>query len=423
MSTQNKKNNQDKKAKAAQRAQIARMSGQGDYYTSTVLPYLQQLVPKGSFASAGGRVGTLAGSSFGPTGSAFASQVGRKLGNGLASLVGFGDYTVKTNSLFKEGMAIRPGESVPSFGTLGRETRVMHREYIMDIVAPAVPTAFNNTSFRINPGDGNTFPWLRATARSYEEYKFNGLVFEFKTLASDISAGGGLGSVIMATDYNALDDAYPDKFHMENAQYSVSAKPSVSQIHTIECAPRENASQIRFVRNGLTSSAGDARLYDLGTLQIATQGLPTAAGVVIGELWASYDVSLYKPCINDSDLTFSHITASTGVSKTSFFGTAPTIANAVSGTFSAVGNSLTFNVSGSFLVTLQVAGTGLDSPTVSGGSFTALVATSFLTGATGAVYVFLARAVRGQVVTINMATSAAVTASESRIALYNTNLG
>lgn len=420
MSNRNKKTNKQKKTA---NARIARMSGQGDYYSDHVLPYLQQIVPKGTFSGLGGKVGGFAGSTLGPTGSSLASQVGRKLGGGLAKLVGFGDYSVQSNSLFREGMAIKPGESVPSFGTLGRETRVMHREYITDIIAPANPQAFSNNAYRINPGDANTFPWLRSTARCYEEYKFNGLVFEFKTLASDISAGGGLGSVIMATDYNALDDQYPDKFHMENAQYSVSAKPSVSQIHTIECASREQTTAMRYVRNGLTSSAGDARLYDLGTLQIATQGLPTTAGVVIGELWASYDVSLYKPCINDSDTTYAKITGGGTVTDAACFGSAPIVANSVPGTFSALANKITFNVTGSFLVAVQVAGSGLDSPTVSGGQFTALVGISYLTAATGAVFTVLVRANRGDEVTVDFTTSTSISASVSRIALYNSNLG
>lgn len=422
----NKKNKNATTRNANQSTAVIR--GQGGYYSDRILPIMQQIVPKGTFSRVGSQLGAIGGTALGAragmpaAGGAAGSQLGRFLGSGVSRLVGFGDYTVASNTLFKEGMAIMPGEAVPSFGVMGAETRVRHREYIGDVLVPSTPSAFTNTSYTINPGNSATFPWLSAIAANYQQYKVNGMIFEFKTLSSDITSGGALGSVILATNYNVLDTAYADKIHMENAQFSVSAKPSCSQIHTIECAPNESATLIKYVRDNSSSSAvsQDARLYDMGKFQLATAGLPGTTGAVLGELWVSYDISLYKPEIVDTVLSSRVVNGGT-TSAAAMFGSAPTITgNALS---DAATNTLTFNKVGEFLVTVSLTGTTMVAPTVGAGTATASLVVNSPTGTTAIIAVYLVTTIAdGQTLILNATGSATLSSSVTRVAAYKNSL-
>lgn len=411
---------------------IARLRGKGGYYSDRMLPILRQLFPDGSFArageTAGGILGSVAGGSLGPAGMGPGRQLGGKLGSNLGSrisrLVGFGDYTVKENSLFKEGMAIPPGEAVPSFGVLGQATRVRHREYIRDIVVPASPMAFTNTSYVVNPGLASSFPWLAALANQYQQYKFNGLVFEFKTLSSDITSGGALGSVVMASNYDVVAAPFASKIEMENSQYAVSAKPSCSQIHTMECLPSATANVLYYVRNNSTAESlgQDNRFYDLANFQLATAGLPGSAGTVLGELWVSYDVSLYKPVIH-SDALSTFIVSNASISKTNFFGNSPVVkGNGIT----AANNTLTFSQTGDYLVTMYYIGTGLNvglNYTGTAGNFSQ-IASSFASGSTTLVTVSIEVDVTqpGQTLVIDATGTGTVTGGDTLVSLWNADL-
>lgn len=315
-------------------------------------------------------------------------------------------------------MAIAPGESVPSFGMIGQETRVRHREYIQDIVVPATPTAFTNIAFTINAGNAATFPWLAALAANYQQYKVNGMVFEFKTLSSDITAGGALGAVILATNYDVTEDAFADKLHMENSQYAVSAKPSQSQIHTIECDPKLTQSKLLYVRDESSATSGlDARMSDLGKFQIATTGLPGSAGAVVGELWVSYDVSLYKPEIAAASVPYPEGTVAVSGSKTNLFGSA-----AVTGTaFTVDTNTATFPTVGSYMVVLRVNGTTVIQPTTAASTATITVLDNSGINGTATTGVFIYKVVvtsASQTLVFDASGSATISVALLRAAVY-----
>jgi len=270
---------------------------------------LASVVPAGTFgkigSTVGGDLGKFAGDfvGLGGLGRKAGGDVGSAFGKAIAKLVGFGDYRVANNSIADRGGAIPAGVPVPAFGTQGHAVSICHREYIRDVVVPAVPADFTLESYRINPGLTAMFPWLSGIARNFQQYRILGMVVEFRSLSSDISVGGSLGSVTLATNYNAVGSTYGDKLHMDNSEYAVSAKPSCSQIHSVECDPRITSNTLKYVRGNSGSDADadvDPRLYDMGLFQIATQGLPGAAGTTLGELWVSYHIELYKPLLNDS---------------------------------------------------------------------------------------------------------------------------
>jgi len=245
---------------------------------------------------------------------------------------------------------------------MGSSTRVRHREYLGDITVPSAPTAFTLTTYTVNPGDNYTFPWLSALAVQYQQYKFDGLIFEFRTLASDITSGGALGAVVMASNYDVVQPAFTSKVQMENSQYAVSTKPSCSMIHTMECAPGQVANNLYYVRNSgpVTASGTDNRMYDLANFQIATQGLPGSSGQVLGELWVSYDVQLYKPIINEATIGASF--SSISPANNAIFGSA--VINA--GIVIAQNSTLTFTQPGEYLVYFSCTGTGIIPATLSG---------------------------------------------------------
>lgn len=215
-------------------------------------------------------------------------DLGALAGSSLASYFGHGDYELKSNSL------VTAAAAGAKFSSVGRGTRIAEREFIGNIVSGALSggsTVFTNNIFIINPSESSTFPWLSNLAHLYDQWEPHGIVFEFITTSSDYNGTSqALGAVIMATDYDPYDSAYNSKQQMENSDYACSSKPSSNLIHGVECAISERPTKLLYtsVGNGapLTSTS-------LGTFQFATQGC-SVAGVTLGELWVSYDITFYK---------------------------------------------------------------------------------------------------------------------------------
>jgi len=239
------------------------------------------------FRSVGGMLGQGVGSMFG-LGSA-GKGVGKWLGSGIGSIFGSGDYDMAGPS--PKYNILTNSSQPPQFSTLRQTNVVCHREYLGDIFGT---TGFNNQTFSLNPGLATTFPWLATVAANYQEYRFHGLLFEFRSLITDFVTSGAPGVVVMSTNYNAASTAYTTKQQMENAEYAVSVKPTRDMIHGIECAVDQTILPERFIRNGVPPAGQDLRLYDLGLFQFATQANPIQD---LGELWVSYCVEFFKPIL------------------------------------------------------------------------------------------------------------------------------
>jgi hypothetical protein len=294
-----------------------RIRGRGGYWTdklragaSAVYKGLQQHIPAGTWE----RLGTAGG---GAMGGSTGAALGGLLGKGISSITGFGDYSVKGNSL-----TVPEGVMVPTFGDMARATRIRHREYVTDVTNAAGSTAFQLQAFACNPGISTTFPWLSQIAENYQEYEVVGMCFEFVSTCSEYGGSSApLGSVIMATDYNSVDSNFTTKIAMENSQYCVSDKPSRDILHCIECDPSATFSPIKFVRDAGVPSGKDIRLYDHCNFQVAINGCPGTAGAVLGELWVTYDIALYKPILNFGSGTFmDHFQLPTTVSTSHYLG-------------------------------------------------------------------------------------------------------
>jgi len=303
------------------RRPYGRVTGHGGYWGD----FGRQVLTGGG--SALGAWGGLAG---GPVGSVIGGAAGGTIGSGIADVIGLGDYAVNSNSLYPMAM----GMEVPSVKNFSSNTFCLsHREFIGDVIAPASPTAFNLVSYRLQAGAQGTFPWLANIADNFEQYRFTGMLFEFKSLSSEYATGSALGAVIMATDYDSADANFANKSEMENTQYSTSGKPSINIVHAIECAPGLTTIPNLFINTTSVPTGKDIRLYDLGNFQIATQGLSASAGQVLGELWVSYEVCLMKPILSPSSNSVAHFELPTTVSTSHYLGAdTSTITNAVSTT-------------------------------------------------------------------------------------------
>lgn len=382
-----------------------------------------RLLPDGTFASGGAMVGNALGSTLGL--GAPGRAIGKGLGNIFAKLVGFGDYTVESNSLYNQGVAVPVGDTVPSFGVRGHAVTVKHREFIKDVLVPAVPTDFTLQSYRINAGNPSMFPWLSSIATNFQQFKVVGMVIEFKSLSADVTAGGALGAVMLATDYNALAPDFVDKLHMENSEYAVSTKPSQSQLHSIECARSATAQEMLYVRNNTSSvtTSQDPRLYDLGLFQIATVGLPGAVGEVLGELWVTYEIELYKPLIVDETYNSGRIYATAGCTPSLIFGTDPTENGTI---VTAEDNDLDFTRAGEYLLACRWAGTGLTgAPTLAFSStgVSNLEGTTFNGAGTDMMVIYSVTVSAGESVIFDAsAVATTITQTHVRVAPYNYDL-
>jgi len=286
---------------------MRKIKGKGDYEVSRpssapsggILGKLDKVLsrlPKGTFAAGGAALGARFGGARG-------AEMGRKIGGGLSAISGYGDYTVKSNTL---GTVSTSSDMVPTFVKNDHSVRVTHREFVKDITVPAAPATFTNTEYLINPGNATLFPWLSRLSKQYSQYKIHGMVFVYKTMTSDYASTGPLGTVVMATNYNAVDRAFTSKIEMENSEFAVSCKPSQSLIHAIECEASVSGLTTLYIRDPAyaTTDTSDKRFYDYGKFQVATSGLSAGAGTgaILGEMWVSYDIEFMKPVIGGDTL-------------------------------------------------------------------------------------------------------------------------
>lgn len=274
------------------RSNIGRMRGRGDYTYDKPGPW-------GRIGrQVGGYAGNLVASPYGlgPLG----QRLGAKLGSYMhyiGKIFGSGDY-VTSASQVKSNVLVNSSQ-VPAFADGSGSIRISHREYLGDIITSATAGAFNIQQFPINPGLAASFPWLSQVAgATFQQYRINGMVFEFRSTSADAltSANTALGTVVMSTDYDSKDSPFTTKQQMENTQFGVSCKPSSCMIHAIECARSQTAVSELYVRAYAVPSGADVRLYDMGNFYIATTGLQ-GTNVNIGELWVSYDITLFKPIL------------------------------------------------------------------------------------------------------------------------------
>jgi hypothetical protein len=250
-------------------------------------------------------VGSALGSAFGPSG----SVIGAAAGDLLGDLFGWGDYEATApvnyplNNNSVVGVQTPLASQIPMMHGEDGSCRIRKREYIQDVL---MTTAFATDAFGLNPTDVRTFPWLSSIATKFEQYKFLGLAFGFRSLTANALGSTGnpsMGSVTVLTQYDVLDLVVTSKTQANNALYATSCKPAESMLHPVECDPEQTPNLPLYTGSNeynptLPDAARDLRLNYLGFTTVATQGAP-GIDYLAGELWVTYDVMLYKPMVAD----------------------------------------------------------------------------------------------------------------------------
>jgi hypothetical protein len=253
---------------------------------------------KGLLSAVGGALG----SAYSPGAGVLGSTAGSLLGD----LFGWGDYESAAPVNFPlvsnttVGFTTPLAAQIPMMHTEDGSCRVRKREYIKDI---AMAPGYINEVFALNPADAATFPWLSTVAKNFEQFKFLGLTFGFRSLTANALGGvgsPGMGSVTLLTQYDIYDYTVTDKTHANNALYATSCKPAESMLHPVECDPEQTPTIPLYTGiNEKPAALGDAdrdlRLNFLGFTSVFTTGGPTI--YTCGELWVTYDVMLYKPMV------------------------------------------------------------------------------------------------------------------------------
>lgn len=289
--------------------------------------WLKSVVPKGSSSSFGKFVGNAIG---GP----LVGEAGGHLGQAFANYTGLGAYAPDGSDTLTQ--------NVPSItNTRGDDGAVVvrHKEFIGDVATLSAAFALAY-SLKINPGLSNTFPWLSGIAKNFTQYKIEGLMFSYVSTSGSLSTTQALGEIIMACNYNVLDNNFINKQQMLNEVFSVSKVPSLDSVCPVECDRHQTPMDHLLVRSGPVPSGQDARFYDFASFNLATQGSPSA--VTLGELWVTYQIALYKPQLNTNG-----VSVNTGYSMALLAGTSAAGITGVSNqrfggfgeTFSIVGSN------------------------------------------------------------------------------------
>lgn len=283
--------------------------------------------------------------------------VAQRAGQFVDGLVGMGSYKSAP------GVSTLAPPSVPLMHKNARSNTFTYREYLGDVYSSV---DFANTVFNLNPGLGDPgnvmpqmagmFPWLSDTAQKYEQYRIDQMIIEFISTSSDAVVSGAttssLGQVCIATQYNTNLASFTNLTDALNSQYATTEKPSTNFCHPIECVPREKAQNVQYVRSQPLTGSQDILQYDMGQVNLITQGMPVD-GEVVGQLWVSYKVSLFKPILLNEggpNINFAHYSynnSKTDVTGTTIFGATDGNMVATSTTnmhlvFSHTANTVTF---------------------------------------------------------------------------------
>lgn len=240
----------------------------------------------------GAALGGLAGAEGGVPGMLLGAGTGWSAGSDFSKASGWGSYNVPRghNDLFNPHFGNGSAPVYHSAGALDEtgDVVIQNRELVKLVKSSSVAGEFKVESFSLNPVDSPTFHHLREQANQYENFEYEGLIFQYVPMTGE-GGSNELGVVGMAASY---DPAHTRQFtnmeHLMRFKGANTFKPSIGMVHGIECDPRKRSIKRMFVRDHITR---DAQFTDPATFYIASEGCPNA-NQTLGQLWVSYTVRL-----------------------------------------------------------------------------------------------------------------------------------
>jgi len=186
-----------------------------------------------------------------------------------------------------------------SFGqTKPRSIVVANEEFVGAVTVAAQPN-FNNTPYPINPGQALLFPWLSKQAAQWEKYQFRKLEFFYRREVSEFATAGQAGKVIFSVDFDASDPPPASKQQMEDTIPHRDAMPCENFSLDLPARELHGSNMLaKYVRIAGLPGGSDIKTYDVGNLNVATQGV--TSNVEVGELRVRYVCEFMVPVLENS---------------------------------------------------------------------------------------------------------------------------
>lgn len=208
--------------------------------------------------------------------------------------MGSGDKPKSTKSRNLDMIAMAPMESAEDFGAGSSKNQIISQdEYITTVVGS---TVFQSTSYVLQPGLANMFPWLAAIANLFQKYRIISFRFYVKPLVSQYNALGQSGRVILGFDYDATASPLTTQVQAEGMAPHVDGMPYEKM--SLALNNQRATPTTKFVRSSVPPAGSDLKMYDAGTLYVSTYGLSGSG--TIGELRCKYTVELQNPVLPNS---------------------------------------------------------------------------------------------------------------------------
>jgi hypothetical protein len=163
--------------------------------------------------------------------------------------------------------------------------RIVHRDFIGDLVSSAIANSFYCLGFSLNPGMG-TFPWLTSVAAAFEKYRFQALRIVYAPRCPTTMGG----SVVLCVDFDAAD---PPPASRPVAQTYACCVDTNAWSEAVLTLPHSRISRELYTRFGSVPSNTDIKTYDIGTLYIGSMTSSTTTN--LGSVYLEYELELIEP--------------------------------------------------------------------------------------------------------------------------------
>jgi len=190
--------------------------------------------------------------------------------------------------------------------------RVRHTEYITGIsqfnsgyIVNGIQVG-TNIALRINPGDGQTFPWLSKLSRNFDRYTIRAFSVEYQPTVGFSSSGG----IALSCEY---DPANPLPISLaEFLNKPSSVKGQVASYVSLRCKFQQKEMHLRH-RHALTHDESEIRHADAGIIYCILYNIGSIVDFDYGELKISYDIVLSRPTLTTTTVK-SHMAMNNAIS-------------------------------------------------------------------------------------------------------------